>query len=399
MLKELYPQIEKLLHSRGLRDFELYYERVQSKSYEAKDSAVEAAQGAVQEGLALRIFGDHRVAFGYSTDLRAEGLEVLVESAVAALPWIDPEEDAELAAPLPLSNSDLKNFDSSLDQIPPSRKIETALALEAAAKKVDPRVKHVRSATYEEKILSVELRHSGGLNVSHRRSRCSIGVMSVAEADGEAEGAYEFDSSPFFERLDAEKIGLASARLALSYLGATTPGSRRVPVILDPLVAGEILEVLAGSFQGDSVFKKRSYLEAKLGQSIYSPSLNVYDDSLLPEGAGTAPFDGEGQPSRRLALVENGVIANFLLDTLYGRKLGQKPNGSLARRGIQRPPFISFANLLIPAGLTSDEALFREVGSGILVTETFGMHAANPVTGDFSVGIQGFLIEGGEKRG
>jgi len=147
------------------------------------------------------------------------------------------------------------------------------------------------------------------------------------------------------------------------------------------------------------VFKKRSFLEGKLGQRIYSPSLQVLDDSLLPEGAASSPFDGEGQSGRRLALIEDGVVKNFLLDRLYARKLGLEPNGSAVRRGIQRAPQIGFSNLFIPAGSLSDEAIFREVGEGILVTETFGMHAANPVTGDFSVGIQGFLIEAGEKRG
>jgi PmbA protein len=186
--------------------------------------------------------------------------------------------------------------------------------------------------------------------------------------------------------------------LALSYLGAETPSTRRVPVVLDPLVAGEILEILAVSFQGDQVFKKRSTLAGKLGERLYAPILEVVDDGLLPEGAGSAPFDGEGQPGRRLNLVRGGVVSNFLLDSGYARKLGLTPNASMVRRGLQRPPAISYSNLMIPPGKWSDPQLYREVGSGILVTETFGMHAANPITGDFSVGMQGFLIEGGEKR-
>ncbi len=204
------------------------------------------------------------------------------------------------------------------------------------------------------------------------------------------------ESGRFFRApLDPAAVG------ARPELGATAPASMRAPEYRRsfPQVAGEFLEVLAGSFQGDAVFKKRSFLEGKLGQRLYSPRLHIRDAGLLSEGSASSPFDGEGQNSRDLPLVEAGVVANLLLDRLYARKLGLKANASLVRRGLQRPPFISYSNLVLEPGELSDEALFREIGSGILVTEAIGVHAANPVTGDFSVGIQGFLIEGGERRG
>lgn len=400
MRPDLFSNLERKLKREGIADFEAYFERVESRRFEAKDGAIESAQGAVEEGLALRVFREGRQGFGYSTDLSDSGLDYLCASVVASLPWVDPDPDLPLPeAPSPTAEPELRNFDAGLAAVPEASKRELALALEAAAKAVDPRVRHVRAAAYDEKTLDVRLRNSAGLDRAFRRTRCRIGVMSVAEADGSAESGYEFDSSPFFERLDPRKVGEAASRLALSYLGATTPSSRRAPVLIDPLVAGEFLEVLAGSFQGDAVFKKRSFLEGKLGQRVYAPLLRIRDAGLLPEGSASCPFDGEGQDSRDLPLVEAGVVSNYLLDRLYSRKLGLKANASLVRRGLQRPPFISYSNLVLEPGERSDEALFREIGSGILVTEAIGVHAANPVTGDFSVGIQGFLIEGGEKRG
>lgn len=400
MRPDLYPYFERALKSRGISHFEVYGERLQSRHFEAKDGAIEADQEAVEEGLALRVFQDGRSSFAYSTDLSDGGLDYLCQSATASLPFIDSDPDLPLpTSPAATSDPDLKNFDKTLEGVSESRKRELALILESTAKAYDPKVKHVRSASYDEKILEVRLFNSAGLDRSFRRTRCQIGVMAVAEAGSDAEGAYEFDSSPFFETLDPRTVGEAASRLALSYLGATTPKSRRGPVLLDPLVAGEILEVLAGSFQGEAIAKQRSYLQGKLGQKIYSSLLNIRDEALLPGAAASAPFDGEGMDSRDLNLVEAGVVSAYLLDRLYGRKLGLTPNASLVRRGIMRPPYISYSNLRIPPGSATDEELFREVGSGLLVTEVFGMHAANPVTGDFSVGIQGFAIEGGEKRG
>lgn len=400
MSRDDYSFLQQALSQAQADDFELFHERVESLHYEAKDGAIEASLVAVQQGLALRVLKDGKVAFACSTDLSEEGLKRLVRSTIDTLPYLDGDADQPpLSEASSFPQVDLKSYDESLSSIPNPRKIQLALDLEAAARGVDAKIKTVRSASYDEKRSEVRLRNSRGLDLSFRRSRCSLGVMAVAEQGEDAEGAYEFESSPFFDRLDPQQVGVAAGRLALSYLGATTPSTRRVPVVLDPLVSGEVLEVLAGSFPGEAVFKKRSFLEGKLGERIYSPHLQVIDDSLLPEGAASSPFDGEGQPGRRLALIENGVVKNFLLDRLYARKLGLPANGSSVRRGIQRPPQIGYSNLFIPAGNLSDEAIFREIGSGILVTETFGMHAANPVTGDFSVGIQGFLIEDGEKRG
>lgn len=400
MRSDLFPNLQQQLEKLGIADFEVYAERVESRRFEAKDGTIEAAQGAVEEGVALRVFQEGRLGFGYATDLSDAGLSYLCASVAAALPWVDPEPDLPaLEAPPASVEPELRNFDAGLSAIPESRKRDLALAVEAAAKGFDPKVKHVRSAAYDERVLEIRLQNSAGLDRGFRRSRCQLSVMAVAEVAGDAEGGYEFDNSPFFDRLDPDRVGQEASRIAVSYLGATTPESRRCPVLLDPFLAGEILEVLAGSFQGDAVYKKRSFLEGKLGQQVYSPLLEIRDEGLLPEGEASCPFDGEGQDARNLVLVEQGRIAHFLLDRIYAKKLGLKPNASLVRRGLQRPPFISYANLLIPPGELSDEALFREVGSGILVTEAFGMHATNPVTGDFSVGIQGFLIEGGEKRG
>lgn len=397
-MEKVFAELERALAAGGLGDFEVYVERVQSRQFEAKDRALESSLEATQEGAALRVFREGRVAFGYTTDLSPAALRAMAETVAASLPWVDREAGLEPAAPAPLPALDLKNYEPALRQISPARKLEAAIAMEAAAQDFDPRIRHVRSAAYEEKVSTLQIRNSRGIDVAYTRSRCQLGVMAVAEQDGEAESAYEFDAAPGFEVLDPMAIGRAAAARAASYLGGSTPTSRRVPVLLDPLVACEILEVLVASFQGDAVFKHRSYLSGRLGQRVYSELLQVEDDGLLPEGAASCPFDGEGLPGRRLPLVTDGVVANFLLDRVYAPKLGLPANASTVRRGLQRPPFLSYTNLRIAPGLVSDEALLREIGKGLWVTETIGMHAANPVTGDFSIGVQGFLIEGGERR-
>jgi PmbA protein len=324
-------------------------------------------------------------------------LAELGDSAARILPLVDADEACGLPETRPLPAVDLQDWDASLETIPTPRKVEMALTLEKTAVGTHPKIKAVRSSAYQETHTTWALRNSKGLNASHLKSECSLMVMAVAEDGTDAESAYEFDVAPAFARLDPEKVGRRAAEKAVSYLGGTTPRvAGRAPVILDPLVACEVFGVLAGSFQSDEVFKNRSFLQGKLGERVYSQELNIIDDGLLPGGAGSWPFDGEGQPGRRLPLMEKGVLKNFLTDTFYGRKLGWPGNASCRRNGIKRSPGISYFNLMVQPGTVEDSAIFREVGEGVWVTEAIGMHMANPVSGDFSIGAQGFLIEKGE---
>ncbi len=397
MLDSLYPIVEKKLHAAQIRDFELFLEKKRTRSYESKDMALESAKEAVQVGLSLRVFREGRVAFSYSTDLSEPGLTAMAVSAAAILPLVDPDEACSLPDPLPLPEKiDLQDWDDSLDAIPVSNKVSLAIELERAAKGFDPRVKYVRSATYEEEQSTWEIHNSRGLCCGHSKSDCKLVVMAVAESGGDAEAAYEFDFAPYFSRLDPEKIGRAAAKKAISYLGGITPTTRKCPVIFDPLISAEILEILALSFQGDEVYQDKTFLKGKLGRPVYSKKITLVDDGLLPGGAGTWPFDGEGQPGRTLVLMEGGVLKNFLLDSHYARRLGLKGNGSSSRRGFRKAPGISYANLILRPGDRSLNELARDAGEGILVTEAIGMHAANPISGEFSVGCQGFLVENGE---
>lgn len=397
MLDRIYPQLEKILAAKKIREFELFFESRTTREYEAKDSALESAKEAVQRGLALRVFKDERQSFVSTTDLSERGLEDLAEGAAQILPLVDPDPAFGLPENRESSRVELRDWDATLDGVPVARKVQLALDLERNAKASHPRVKTVRSATYAEEQVSWELRNSHGFSGSHRKSECSLMVMAVAENGPDAESSYEFEVSPFFAVLDPEKVGREAGLKAASYLGSVTPPTRRLPVILHPLVATEVFAILTYSFQGDEVFKNRSQLKDKLGQKVYSSHLTVIDDALRSEGLGSAPFDGEGQPGRTLPLMESGVLKNYLVDQFYSRKLGLPANGSSRRSSLKRSPAISHSNWVVQPGSMSDEAIFREAGEAVWVTEAIGMHGSNPISGDFSVGAQGFLIEGGQK--
>ncbi len=389
--------LERALSRYSFQNFEAYYEKKIERSFLAREGALDSSQEAVSEGLGLRIYGDRRRVYVSSSDLSEAGLDDLCRSAAEMLPLLELDPDDVLPLP-PLQDKplDLRNWDFQLGQVSSAQKIQYALELERSARATHSKIKHVRSAAYHETLREVVLWNSQQGIWQHEKSECALSLLAIAEQGGEAESGYEFAFSPFFSRLDPSGVGAAAARRAISALGGVTPQSQKLPVVFDPLVSCEFLEALASSFRGDEVYKGRSSLAGRLGQKVYSPLLTVVDDRGLQEGAASVPFDGEGYPARRLSLVENGEVQNFLMDHYYAKKMGSAGNGSCVRMGFDRPPAVGNSNLFILPGELSDEAIFAKFPKALWVTEVMGMHAIDSISGDFSVGVQGFEIHQGE---
>jgi len=165
--------------------------------------------------------------------------------------------------------------------------------------------------------------------------------------------------------------------------------------VLDNRVATEILEVIAPAFLAENVQKGKSLLAGRIGEDIFSPMLRIRDDGTLPGGMGTAPFDGEGVPQQNTVLVDKGRLAGYLYDTYRARKAGMVSTGNATRGSSKSPPLMGVSNFFIDNGDTPFAGLLQGIERGILVTTVMGMHTANPISGDFSVGAAGFLIERG----
>src|SRR4030095_16419423 len=193
----------------------------------------------------------------------------------------------------------------------------------------------------------VFLANSWGLERRHEHGMNLLSLMAVAEENGEAESAFEFDFSPSFEALNPEKIGKLAAEKALRYLGGKPGATLKDPVLLDPLAAAEILEVLAPSFYADNRVKKRSLFPEDPGKKILSETVSLIDDGTLAGGFASFPFDGEGVPRRRLTVVDRGIFQQVLCDTEYGARTGQASNGSSVREGLKPPPQIGHSNFFV----------------------------------------------------
>jgi PmbA protein len=391
---EIAGKTEKILRGRGIDRFEIALESSRTLSLEVSDGKVENFKAAAPAGVAIQVLKEGGMGFSYSTALDDPSLARMVENALVSAENQTPDDANGL--PGPSAYPDLPFlFDPTLAEVPEEAKIERALELERLVKGADSRIVRVRKASYSESFSESFIRNSLGLEGSWRGTFVSSSVSAIAEADGDSRLGWDFSFGRTFDSIDAAALAAGAAARAVGLLGAETVETMRCPAILDTHVAAEMLEVLAPSFVAESVQKGKSLLAGRLGEKVFSPLLRIFDDALYPGGVSTAPFDGEGTASRKTPVVEAGILSSFLYDTLRARKEGRLSTGNSARDGVRTPPKNSITNFFIENGASAPEELLSGIDRGILLTDVMGMHTANPVSGDFSVGAAGFLIEKG----
>jgi PmbA protein len=205
---------------------------------------------------------------------------------------------------------------------------------------------------------------------------------------------YDYHSTVYFADLDdPAKIGKSAGERAIARLNPTRPNTARIPVVFDPRVAGSLLGHLSGAINGAGVARGTSFLKEKLGHRIFAPGINIHDDPRRVRGARSRVFDGEGTPTRARALVQDGVLTTWLLDSRSARQLGMTSTGH-ASRGTGGPPSPSTTNLYLAPGTLTPQALMADIKEGLYITEMIGM-GVNGVTGDYSRGAAGFMIRDG----
>ncbi len=379
---------------RGGGEAELYAARTRMRRYEARERRLDAVAVAETLSLGVRVFRGSRMGFSYGfRDERAD-LVRMVEEALFCAEASDPDDAYGLppdGGPLPA----LALFDPACEAVSEDENGEFARALEALALARDPRMKRVRAAALNETVSEVTLFNSQGCAAGRKESRCSAHVETVAEEGGEGQTGYGFGFARSLRGLSAAAIAGEGADRALRMLGAVRPKSGRYRTVLENGAAAELLEVLLPSFLASQVAKGKSMLAGRIGRKVASEAVTVTDDPLDPEGSGAEPFDGEGSPARRTDLIAAGELRGFLADAFWGRKLGSGSTASCRRPGAKQPPTVGVSNLCIAPGPFSPEALLAAAGEGILLTEFLGIHTADPVSGDFSVGAAGIRIANG----
>jgi len=359
---------------------------------------VETLKESGSKAIGVRVFFGQRAASTYSSDFSKEGIERMLKSALelARITSEDPNAGIPEASKLGSLPGDLQLYHEDVYSLPGAERIDYARRCEKAALDADPRIKNSEGGSFDAATGHKVLANSHGFVGEYRRSYCSVAAVPIAQDEqGRMQRDYWYSVARSLAKLEpAEQVGQEAARRTLRRLGARKVKTAHVPVVFDPLVANSILEHIFEGVNGDSVYRGASFLAGKLGQKIAGANVTVIDDGTMPGGFGTSPFDGEGIPTRRTVVIENGVLKSYLLNTYTARKLGLETTANAAR-GLAGTPGIGPGNYFLQPGTKTPEQIIGEIKDGLYVTEFLGM-GVNLVTGDYSRGASGLWIVNGE---
>jgi PmbA protein len=401
-LESLAADVVALALKSGASDAEAVVREGDEFSVTVRMGQVETLKDSGSRGLGLRVFLGTRSASASTSDLTAEGIRQLVDGALALAkvteedPFSGLPETAEFGS-LP---GDLRLYDEDVYSLPGSERIEWARRAEAAALASDPRITNSDGGSFDAATGRKVLANSRGFVGGYRTSYAGVSVAPLAvDVNGAMQRDGWWSSARRLADLDSpEAVGKEAARRALRRLGARRVPTQRVPIVFAPEVARSLIGSVFEAASGDSIWRSASFLAGRLGEQIASSNLTIIDDNtmLLPTGMGgygTSPFDGEGLPSRRTVVVENGMLRNYLLNTYTARKLGMKSTHN-ASRGLAGTPGIGCGNLYLEAGTLTPEEIIAAVPAGLYVTSLMGF-GVNVVTGDYSRGATGLWIKNG----
>ncbi|MEI6448687.1 MAG: TldD/PmbA family protein [Actinomycetes bacterium] len=382
--------------AKGAAEVEVYAERSTSRRIKVYRQEVEQLTAAQRRGLGVRVFAGGAVGHAYTSDLSDGALDAVVQRAIDHAAVSDPDEF--VAVPQPGgAPADVHPFDERLTHATDERRIELAMAVEAAALAADPRVKTVEDSMCADGDGEVFIASSAGVRGSYRANQCYATANVLAEKDGKVETGYSYTVGRALEDLDPAACGREAAERACRLLGARKCPSMKAPVVLDPFVSAAFFGVLSAALTADAVQKGRSLFAGREGQQVADEILELVDDGTLPDGLDSAPFDGEGTPCRRTPLISCGVLQGFLYNTYTARKAGCGSTGNGLRGSYSGLPGVYPTNLVVSGPVTPVADIIAGMHRGVLVTGAMGVHSgANPVSGQFSVGISGILIEDGE---
>jgi PmbA protein len=365
-----------------------------SLAVEVREGAVEESERSEGDDVGLRAFVGRRQAVVSTNDVNANVAE-LAERAVAMAKAAPEDPFAGLADPARLAR-DVPDLDLLDPDLPTVALLEERAQRAERAGLAVKGVTKSGGASASAGIGGMVLVTSHGFRGAYLSSGQSVSMTAIAGEGTAMERDYDYSSTLHGADLDPpEKVGRTAGERTVERLNPRKVKSKRVPVVFDRRIAGSLVGHLASAVNGAAVARKTSFLKDRLGQRLFRPGIQVLDDPLRRRGLRSRPFDAEGVATRRLAVVEDGVLASWILDSATARELGFASTGH-AQRGVSSTPAPGPSNLHLATGSDTPEALMADIAEGFYVTDLIGV-GVNQVTGDYSRGASGFWIENGKR--
>ena len=360
---------------------------------------VEHFVSAQSEGIGIRVIRDGRTGFAYAGTLDEAAIVEVLADARDNVQFGTVDEWAALAEPDGVAVTEQPLWNDRLADYPTDDKIDLAKQLEKLSSGSDPRVR-VDDSNYADAYGESAVASTTGIRMSGRENGCYVSVSTLAD-DGEGDDAetqtgFGFSVGRSPDEFDLDRAAREAVDRATRLLGATQPPSKRLTVVLDPFVTAQFLGVVSSTLNGEAVVKGRSLFKDRIGEDVASPLVTLVDDPTNPLAYTATDVDGEGLAARRNVLIDGGVLRRFVHNSYSARRAGTVSTGNATRGGFAGTPGVGALALSLVPGSRSQDELIADVDDGLLVQQMQGLHSGvNPISGDFSTGAAGLLIENG----
>jgi PmbA protein len=391
---DLTEKLVKKCITLGAGAAEVYLESVRNLSVQVLNSEIETIGEATSRGVGFRVFVDGKMGFSHCNDLSDRSLEDTITKAIAFARLSSPDENNVLTDDKGLSAIG-GLYDPEMKAQPMDKKIKMSIELENLAMK-DKRITKSSGGGYSENETEVFIANSNGISKSFKNSGCGFGISVVAEKGDQKNTGDESCSRVFFaDLIPLEEIAEVASRRAWELLDPVMIPTQRASVIFDTDVARSLFGGVISAVNGERVMQGASFLRESLGKQFASSLITLTDDGIMPKGQASAPFDGEGVPTMKNILIENGVLKSYIYNVKAAKRAGAKSTGNASRGGFSSLPGIGVHNVYISAGKNTRDEIIRSTKKGLLLREVTG-YGIDPVSGNFSGGATGFWILNGE---
>ncbi|MTI95048.1 MAG: TldD/PmbA family protein [Firmicutes bacterium] len=381
---------------KGFDAVELYNQSANQVQIKVFQGQVDDFARADTGGYSFRGLFNGRMGYAFTEILDGEAVSMVVEDAKANALIIDETEQSPIFG----GSEKYPQYDGyspELAAVSTEDQIDFTRELEAKALAADKRVKTVSNCAFVYGESKTGLVNSRRLELSQKGNGCYCWLSVVVVDQGETRSAFKFKSERDFAALDANALAEEAVGEAIGQLGANSVASGAYPVILRNQAAASLLAAFAGIFSAENVHKNFSLLKGKLGRQIANSQITIIDDPLLPDGLYSTPFDAEGVAARRKAIVNDGTLETYLHNLKSAARDKVESTGNAVKHSYKSEVSVAPTNLFFQNGGAGFDQLVQTLDSGLIITELQGTHAGtNPVSGDFSLAANGYLVNKGE---
>ena len=382
----LYWTAEEIRRACGNADYKLFLMQNQEDNINIRNGEVEKMLHASATSLAMNLLIDGRDGFFYTNNVQPDALQLFIRNATKTTRMLEPDEARTLADPARYykgGGPELKNFDATLSMIDPTEKLRLAQQNNQEGISLQPNLISFQTH-YSDRQHQAYYLISNGFEGYEQSSRCTLTSIATAEgADGQHPADGWGETRIFFKNIPQKGVAKTAIDRTLRKIGARPTKSGLYQMILESPIVGSFLQPILNAMNGQYLHGKMSFLTDKLNQQVLSPLINIVDDPLIPGTRGACHFDYDGVATERRTLFTKGVLDTYFIDTIFAKKLGMKPT----TQGTH--------HLVMQSGEQTLQELITNAENAIMVTDFNGGNC-DPSTGNFSYGIEGFLIQDGQ---